>query len=223
VRVLIVEDEKRLAAALAALLAEQKIQSDVVHDGKSGYEYASMTHYDVIVLDVMLPEMDGFEVAKRLRRDKNAVPILMLTARDQTADKVGGLNSGADDYMTKPFEPEELIARLQALTRRRGAVILDELSFGDLTLRTAASELTCGSETVKLNYKEAEIMKLFLTDPTAVLSKEQLIVEVWGAESDACDNNVEAYISFLRKKLKFLGSRISIKNLQKLGYKLEVS
>ena len=220
-KILIVEDEKRLARALDAILKEQKYLTDVVFDGKSGYDYASAARYDVVILDVMLPEMDGFEVVRRLRADKNEVPVLLLTARTATGDKVNGLNSGADDYMTKPFEPEELLARINALTRRRGAVTMDTLSFGDLVFDRNKSELSCGENSVKLNFKEAEIIKLFLRSPSVILSKDRLISDVWGDDSEAMDNNVEAYISFLRRKLKFLGSRVIIRNHQKIGYKLE--
>lgn len=220
-KVLIVEDEKRLAQALEYILRQQKFYTDVVYNGNDAYDYASSMDYDVIVLDVMLPGMNGFDVAKKLRQDKNEIPILMLTARGATSDKVGGLNSGADDYMTKPFEPEELIARLNALTRRHGAVIIDELSFGDIRLDLNSSELICGAESIKLNYKEFAIMKLFMLTPSSILTKDKLIDDVWGIDSDAVDNNVEAYISFLRKKLKFVGSAVVIRNQQKLGYRLE--
>ncbi len=220
-KVLIVEDEKRLAQALEYILRQQKFYTDVVYNGNDAYDYASSMDYDVIVLDVMLPGMNGFDVAKKLRQDKNEIPILMLTARGATSDKVGGLNSGADDYMTKPFEPEELIARLNALTRRHGAVIIDELSFGDIRLDLNSSELICGAESIKLNYKEFAIMKLFMLTPSSILTKDKLIDDVWGFDSDAVDNNVEAYISFLRKKLKFVGSAVVIRNQQKLGYRLE--
>jgi two-component system OmpR family response regulator len=220
-KVLIVEDEKRLAQALEYLLREQKIMTDVVYDGKSGYEYASSAKYDLLLLDIMLPEMDGMEVARKLREDNNDVPILMLTAKTTTHDKVNGLNTGADDYMTKPFDPDELIARVNALTRRHGTVVMNSLSFGDIKLDINTNELSCRNESVSLNYKEAELMKIFMKEPGNVFSKDRLITDVWGMDSEAMDNNVEAYISFLRKKLKFIGSCVSIKNQQKLGYKLE--
>lgn len=220
-KILVVEDEKRLAKALECILKEKKFYVDVVFDGKDGYDYASAMRYDVMILDVMLPYMDGFEVTRRLREDKNDTPILMLTARDALGDKVGGLNAGADDYMTKPFEAEELLARVNALTRRHGTVETNYLTYGDLKFDINSSTLYCGEENVKLNFKEAEMMKLFLRSPSVCFSKDRLICDVWGIDSEAMDNNVEAYVSFLRKKLKFLGSETTIKNYQKLGYKLE--
>ena len=220
-RVLIAEDEKRLAQALQCILSEKKYQTDVVFNGDDAFYYAQSYEYDVILLDVMLPKLDGFAVTRKLRREGNAVPIIMLTARSRTADKVEGLESGADDYMTKPFEPEELLARIKALTRRRGTVTLNTFSFGDIVFDESTSELSCGEESVKLNYKEAELLKLFMSSPAMIFSKEMLITSVWGADSEAVDNNVEAYISFIRRKLKFVGSHVVIRNYQKMGYKLE--
>lgn len=220
-RILIVEDEKKLAQALQCILAEKKYHPDVVTNGIDAYEYALSTQYDVIVLDIMLPGMDGLTVARKLRAMGVSTPILMLTALSSTANKVDGLNSGADDYMTKPFETDELLARINALTRRHGSVEMNCLSYGDITLNTGSSELCCGNDSINLNYKEAEILKLFLRSPSTVFSKERLIVSVWGADSEAGDSNVEAYISFLRKKLRFINSGVVIRNYQKLGYKIE--
>ncbi len=222
-RILVVEDEIRLAEALEQILLENKYMVDVAHDGQDGLDYALSGIYDAVILDVMLPKKNGFEVATELRRRKNQTPILMLTAKDAVSDKVTGLDSGADDYMTKPFAPEELLARLRAMTRRQGEVILDEMNFEDLTLKLSSCDLTCGTKSVHLNYKEFEIMKLLMASSPQVTTKETLIVKVWGYESGAEDNNVEAYISFLRKKLFFLGSRVSIAVLRKIGYHLEVN
>lgn len=219
---LIVEDEPRLAETLAQLLREQRYLADVVHDGRDGLAYAQSGQYDLIILDVMLPGMDGLEVARTLRREKNATPILMLTARGEVADKVAGLDHGADDYMTKPFAPEELLARVRALTRRQGEVALEEMAFQDLTLELATHTLGCGSRSVRLSPKEFEVLRLLMSSSSGVASKELLLSRVWGLESDAEDNNVEAYISFLRKKLSYLGSQVSITTLRKVGYRLEV-
>ncbi len=220
-QVLIVEDEKRLAEALKEILAEQKYMVDVVYDGIDGYEYGKSGIYDVIILDVMLPHRNGFEIAYELRKDKIETPILMLTAKDTLSDKVLGLDSGADDYMTKPFAPEELIARIKALTRRKGEVILDETSFGDFTFNVSTCQLMKGVKSVHLNYKEAELLKLFLSKPDTIISKDEIIIKVWGYDSDAGSNNVEAYISFLRRKLSFIGSTTEIKSAKKLGYRME--
>lgn len=219
-RILVVEDEKRLADALTQIMREQKYTVDTVYDGEDGYQYALTGDYDAVILDVMLPKRNGYEVVRALRREKIATPVLMLTARDELESKVTGLDCGADDYMTKPFAPEELTARIRALTRRQGEVVLEELSFEDTVLELSSSDLRCGKKRIRLSYKEFEVMKLLLLSQNAIVPKEQLIVKVWGPESDAEDNNVEAYISFLRKKLFFIGSRVTIQTVRKLGYRL---
>lgn len=220
-RILVVEDEVRLAEALKQILQEQKYMADIANDGQDGLDYALSGIYDAIILDVMLPKRDGFSVAAELRRQQNHTPILMLTAKDAIPDKVSGLDSGADDYMTKPFSPEELLARMRALTRRQGDIIADELSFEDLRLNLSTCDLFCGAKSVHLNYKEFEILKLLLANPNAAVPKETIITKVWGYDSGAEDNNVEAYISFLRKKFFFLGSTVNITALRKVGYRLE--
>lgn len=220
-RILIVEDEIRLAEALGQIMTEQKYPVDIVHDGEAGLEYALSGLYDVIVLDVMIPKKNGFEVVRALRAAKNTTPVLLLTARDEITDKVTGLDCGADDYMTKPFSPEELLARLRALSRRPGDLVLDELAFGDLTLNLSSYTLCRGAKSVHLGFKEYEVLKLLMANPGNVIPKEELIIRVWGIESDAEDNNVEAYISFLRKKFFFLGSTVAITTLRKVGYRLE--
>lgn len=220
-QILVVEDEKRLAQALKQILAEQKYMVDVVFDGNDGVDYGLSGIYDVIILDIMLPYKDGFEVAYELRRKKIDTPILMLTAKDTIPDKVSGLNSGADDYMTKPFAPEELLARIKALTRRRGEVMLDETDFGDFNFNASTSELSKGAKSVHLNYKESEILKLLIANRDTIISKEDIITKVWGYDSDAGSNNVEAYISFLRRKLHFIQSSTEIKSIKKMGYRLE--
>lgn len=219
-RILVVEDERRLAQALRAILEGEKYMVDTVYDGSDGYDYGQSGIYDAIILDVMLPVMDGFEVAKKLRENKIDTPILMLTARDSVDDKISGLDIGADDYMTKPFEPKELLARIRSVTRRKGEVVIDDLVFGDIRLELSASELYCGSKMVRLNFKEFEIMKLLMSNPGGTFSKDDLIVKVWGYDSDATDNNVEAYISFLRKKLRHIGATVNIEAIRKVGYRL---
>lgn len=213
--------KKRLASALKQILTEQKYMAEVVYDGDVGLDYALSGIYDLIILDVMLPYRDGFEVAQELRKNKIDTPILMLTAKDTIADKVTGLDRGADDYMTKPFAPEELLARIKALTRRRGEVILDEEDFGDFNFNASTSTLTKGAKSVHLNFKEAEILKLLIANRDIIISKDDIITKVWGYDSDAGSNNVEAYISFLRRKLKFINSSTEIKAVKKMGYRLE--
>lgn len=221
-RVLIVEDEKRLGEAIAQMLKENSVMTDVVRDGREGYEYAQTGVYDAIILDLMLPSMNGFEISKKLRAEKVKTPILMLTAKySTTADKVCGLESGADDYMTKPFQYEELLARIRAITRRTGEVQMNEITYGDIVLNLSTGEMICNDKSIHLNYKEFEIMKLLIANQDVAIKKDDIIVKVWGYDSDATDNNVEAYISFIRKKLSFLKSRVSIIALRKIGYKLE--
>ena len=220
-KILVVEDELRLAEALSQIMQEQKYQVDVANDGNDGLDYALYGDYDVIVLDVMLPGKDGFEVVRALRAAKVQTPVIMLTARDDVRDKIRGLDKGADDYMTKPFVPEELLARIRALSRRQGEVLLEEISMEDLTLSLSTNDLICGAKSIHLAFKEFEIMKILLSNQKTIVSKEMLISKVWGDDSDAEDNNVEAYISFLRKKLSFLGSRVQISTIRKVGYRLE--
>lgn len=222
-QILIVEDEKRLADALYQILLEQKYMADVVYNGIDALEYGLSGIYDLIILDIMIPYKDGFEVAYELRKNKIDTPILMLTAKDTVPDKVTGLDKGADDYMTKPFAPEELIARIKALTRRKGEVVLDETSFDDFNFNASSNTLSKGTKSVHLNYKEAEILKLLLSKPDVIVSKDEIITKVWVYDSDAGSNNVEAYISFLRRKLNFINSDTEIKSSKKMGYRLEKS
>lgn len=222
-QILIVEDEVRLAEALAQILREQKYIVDAVYDGRDGYDYAVSGQYDVIVLDVMLPSMDGFHIVRSLRKQHIQTPVLMLTAKDELRDKVHGLDCGADDYMTKPFAPEELCARIRALSRRQGDVILEEMTFDDLTLNLSTYDLSRDSKSVHLGFKEFEVLRILMANPHTIVPKDDLINKVWGAASSAEDNNVEAYISFLRKKFYFLGSRVQIGTIRKVGYRLEVS
>lgn len=220
-RVLIVEDERNLAEALGQIMEEEKYGTDIVYDGEDGLAYALSGQYDIVVLDVMLPKLTGFEVVKEMRSRKNQTPVLLLTAKDEIKDKVSGLDCGADDYMTKPFAPEELLARVRALSRRQGEVVLEELKFADLTLCLSTNDLTKDGKSVHLGYKEFEILKILMSSPRVIVPKEELIVKVWGPESGAEDNNVEAYISFLRKKFYYLGSKSAINTVRKVGYKLE--
>ena len=217
--VLVVEDDARLAEALARILEDNGYTTDVVHDGEAGVRYGETGTYDVIILDVMLPKADGFTVAQRLRRAHVGTPILLLTARDAISDKICGYDSGADDYMTKPFSPAELLAHLRALTRRQGEVLFEKLPAGDLELNLESHDLTCSAKSIHLSYKEFCLAKVLMANAGAVVSKDLLIEKVWGVESTAEDNNVEAYVSFLRKKMKFLGSAARIETLRRAGYR----
>ena len=222
-RILIVEDEVRLASSLQDLLELGGYSADISHDGESGLDNALTGIYDVVLLDVMLPKLDGFTVLRRMRAAGNATPVLMLTARSEVADKVEGLDCGADYYLIKPFEPQELLACIRALTRRqpelRGA---DLLEYGDLKLDKSAFSLSCGERSVRLSRKEYDMMELLMRNRDLILTKETLLLKIWGYESDAEDNNVEVYISFLRKKLEHLHSGVKIKTIRMVGYCLAV-
>lgn len=218
--ILVVEDEKKLADSLCEILRSQKYNCDVVYNGADGLDYAETGIYDVIVLDVMLPKLSGFDIIKALRAKHVNTPIIILTALDDISDKIVGLDYGADDYMTKPFVKQELLARIRALSRRKGDVIIDEITFGDLKLNLNEYTLYCNKKSIRISSKEFEIMRLLLSNPSQIFSKEDLITKVWGYLSDAQDNNVEVYISFLRKKLLFLQSQVSIATVRKLGYHL---
>lgn len=218
-RVLVVEDETRLAATLQDLLEMQGYTVDVCHDGESGLDNALSSIYDVILLDVMLPKRSGFDVVRCLRDEGNATPVLMLTAKSELSDRVEGLDRGADYYLTKPFEPKELLACVRALARRQPELRdTEKLSCGDLTLEQSTFTLSCGARSVRLSHKEFDVMELLMLNQKLVVTKESLLLKVWGYESDAEDNNVEVYVSFLRKKLEHLHSSVKIKTLRMAGY-----
>ena len=221
-KILIVEDDESLALAIAQILNEQKYQTEIAYNGEDGLDYALHDNYDLILLDIMLPKLDGFLLVKKLRQNKNNSPVIMLTAKDDIHSKITGLDSGADDYITKPFVKEELLARIRANARRQGDVIINTLSFCDLNLDLDTAILSCNTKSIQLSFKEFSILKILLVHPNLVISKEVLIDKVWGNESEAEANNVEAYISFLRKKFQFIGTKVSINTLRRLGYRLEV-
>lgn len=221
-RILLVEDEVGLADALVQIFAKNKYLADACYDGVSGLDNAMTDIYDIIILDIMLPKMNGLEVLRQLRQKKITTPVILLTAKDEIADKVAGLDVGADDYITKPFSTEELLARIRSLSRRNANVICENvLSFADITLNLSTYEMFCGEKTFKLGLKEFHIMELLIRNGSIVISKEMLIEKIWGYESDAEYNNVEVYISFLRKKLSHIASRVSIKTVRGVGYCLE--
>ncbi|MDR1089184.1 MAG: response regulator transcription factor [Coriobacteriales bacterium] len=260
--ILIVEDQQRLAAALKAICEEDGYRVDLAFDGQEGLDYASLAEYDALVLDIMLPKLNGFEVIAELRKRQNNVPVIMLTARSAMGDKIRGLDLGADDYLTKPFNPAELLARLRALTRRQGTVILDTIRLGNtvLNLETADISVETSAEAgqdeeydegegdrleegrqgapegekaassardteaaaVHLSQRERDVLKLFLGVPGKTFSKTDILQRVWGPESDAEENSVEVYVSFLRKKLAHIGSNLSILTIRSLGYRIEV-
>ena len=218
-RVLIVEDEVRLAETLRDLLELEHYTADISHDGESGLDNALSDIYDLVILDVMLPKKDGFSILRELRKAEKTVPVLMLSARSDLSDRVEGLDCGADYYLTKPFEPKELLACVRMLTRRQPEQrASNALEYGDLRLETDTLHLSCGERSVRLSRKEFDLMELLMRSRDMVLTKEQLILKVWGYESDAEDNNVEVYISFLRKKLEHLRSGVKIRTIRMVGY-----
>ncbi|OJF76171.1 MAG: DNA-binding response regulator [Treponema sp. CETP13] len=221
-KILIVEDEVRLALALKKLLEKKKYLVDYVTDGLSGFEYANTGLYDLIILDIMLPKMDGIEVLKNLRSLKFTMPILMLTAKDEIENKVVGLDTGADDYMTKPFSTEELLARVRALLRRKGEIIDDVLTYEGVSLNLKKSMLVSETDSIKLPLKEFQIFEMLIANPEQIISKDRIIEKIWGSDSEVEFNNVEVYISFLRKKLQYLGTGVKIKTARGIGYSLGI-
>lgn len=222
-RILIVEDEVRLAATLAELLRRQGYTADICHDGVSGLDSAMSDIYDMMILDIMLPGMDGFTVLRRLRGEGRTLPVLLLTARSEVSDRVAGLDSGADYYLTKPFETEELLACVRLLLRRSGVPMEENvLACGDLQLEQKTFLLSCGGRSVRLSRREYDLMELLMRNQRQIVAKEQILLKVWGYDTDAEDNNVEVYISFLRRKLEHLHSRVKIRTVRLVGYCLEV-
>ena len=220
-KILIVEDERLLADSLKALLEKKGFQAEAVYDGETGAEYAQLGVYDLLILDVMMPGLDGYELARRVRERRCGVPILMLTARSALEDRVQGLNAGADYYLTKPFDIRELLACINALLRRQGSQV-DELALGNTALDLATGMLVRGEKSVRLSAKEFDVMRALLQAGSANLSKEAILARVWGYDSNATENHVEVYVGFLRKKLTSIGSDIKIVAIRRLGYHLEV-
>ena len=219
-KILIVEDERLLAESLQTLLVSKGFQVEAVFDGETGAEYAQLGVYDLLILDVMMPGMDGLEVARQVRAKRCNVPILMLTAKSDIVDRIEGLNAGADYYLTKPFDSRELLACINALLRRQGGQV-DVLRFGNTELDLGTSLLRCGDRSVRLSAKEFDVMRALLQGGQRITSKETLLARVWGYESNAVDNHVEVYIAFLRRKLTSIGSDIRIETQRRMGYYLE--
>lgn len=221
-RILLVEDELHLAEALTQILKKNNYTVDTVNDGEAGLDNALSNIYDLIILDIMLPKMDGITILKNLRAEGISSSVIMLTAKGEISHKVIGLDSGADDYLSKPFATEELLARIRALSRRKGEVLLDNtLKFGDIELNTATLKLSKGDKEVKLILKESELLDLLISRKNGVTSKEIIIEKLWGFNSEVEHNHVEVYVSFLRKKLLFLNSKVVINTIRGVGYILE--
>lgn len=219
-KILVIEDEKLLADSIQALLSKKGFEVEVVYDGETGKEYAELGIYDLLILDVMMPKMDGYQVARKVRAGKCGTPILMLTAKSELEDRINGLNAGADYYLTKPFDVRELLACINALLRRQGAQV-NELVYGNTALDLSSGMLVCGANSIRLSAKEFDIMRFLLQSGSRNLSKEVILARVWGYDSDATENHVEVYVGFLRKKLASIGSDIRIEAIRRMGYHLE--
>ena len=221
-KILMIEDEKLLADSVKILLERKGFEVECVYDGKTGAQYAELGIYDLLILDVMMPEMDGYQVAREVRSKRCSTPILMLTAKSDLEDRIIGLNAGADYYLTKPFDTRELLACIHALLRRQGGQV-DEMTFGNTTLDLSTSILSCGDKSIRLSDREFDLMRFLLQSREKNLSKEVLLVRIWGFESNATENHVEVYVGFLRKKLQSIGSNIRIEAIRRQGYHLEVT
>ena len=221
-KILIIEDEKLLADTLQTLLEQKGFDVEAVYDGESGAEYAELGIYDLLILDVMMPKLDGYAVARAVRAKHCGTPILMLTARSGVEDRIAGLNAGADYSLTKPFDTRELLACINALLRRQGSQV-DEMVYGNTSLDLSTGILLCGGQSVRLSAKEFDVMRLLLQAKGQNLSKEVILARVWGYDSNATENHVEVYVGFLRKKLRSIGSNLQIAAIRRLGYHLEVT
>lgn len=219
-KILVIEDEKILADSLKLMLSSKGFETDAVYDGETGEQYAILNIYDLIILDIMLPKQNGYQIAKHIREKHITVPILMLTAKSDIDDKVKGLDSGADYYLTKPFDARKLFACVNALLRRQGTQV-NELVFGNTRLDMESASLICGDNSVRLSAREFEVMRMLFVSGANHVSKETLLTKVWGYDSNAVENHVEVYVGFLRKKLISIGSDIRIEAVRRLGYHLE--
>ena len=219
-KILIVEDEKLLAESLRTLLENKGFQVETAYDGEAGAEYALLGIYDLLILDVMMPGLDGLSLARKVRANRCATPILMLTAKSGLEDRIEGLNAGADYYLTKPFDSRELLACINALLRRQGNQV-NELTYGNTALELETCMLVCGENRVRLSAKEFDVMRFLLQSREQILSKEVILARVWGYDSNAVENHVEVYVGLLRKKLKHIGSNIRIEAKRRIGYLIE--
>lgn len=220
-RILVVEDEKPLADALTEILRQNHYYVDAVYHGTHGLEYARSKIYDLILLDIMLPGIDGLSILKTLRKEHITTPVIILTAKSEVPDIITGLDAGSDDYLAKPFSTGELLARIRALSRRNAAYNEEVLSCGDLSFNKSTMELCCGSDALKLGLKESQLIELLLNNAGRIMPKNLLIEKIWGLENNTEYNNIEVYISFLRQKLAFLGSGTQIRTIRGVGYQLE--
>ena len=220
-KILVIEDEKLLADSIKEMLERKGFQVEAVYDGEAGKEFALLGIYDLLILDVMMPKMDGYEVARQVRMNRCNTPILMLTAKSDVQDRIAGLNAGADYYLTKPFDSGELLASINALLRRQAGQV-NEMVFGNTALDLGTGMLMCDGKTVRLSAKEFDVMRLLLQAGKRNLSKSAILSHIWRLESNAVENHVEVYVAILRKKLSGIGSDVKIVSIRGLGYHLEV-
>ena len=221
-KILIIEDDKLLAEALQTLLEIKGFDVEVVYDGEDGTEYAETGIYDLLIMDVMMPKLNGYQMARQVRHRRVTTPILMLTAKSETQDRIEGLNAGADYYLTKPIDNMDLLASNNALLRRKGDQV-DMLRYGNTTLDLTGYMLSTEKNSIRLSKKEFDVMRRLMQFQSRSIRKDVLLTQVWGYESNATENNVEAYVGFLRKKLKSIGSNLKIESIRLLGYHLEVT
>lgn len=220
-RILIIEDEKALSNVLKEILKKNNYMADVVYDGADGLDYALSGSYDVILLDIMLPKMNGLEMLREIRSQGNSTPVLLLTAKSEIEDKVRGLDCGADDYITKPFSTDELLARIRSMSRRKDVFINVDLTFGDITIDKNSLSISTKKDEIKASLKEFRILEMLITNHGQIISKEQFVEKIWGYDFEGEYNSVEVYISFVRKKLAAIGSKVKIKAHRGVGYSLE--
>jgi len=221
-KILYVEDEQHLARAVEQVLKKNNYSVDLAHDGKTGLDYALTKTHDIIILDIMLPKMSGIEVLREIRRNRIEIPVILLTAKGELNDKVAGLDSGADDYLAKPYQSEELLARLRALSRRKGKIAPDNaIRYGDLELNPHTLDLYCEAKTFRLTLKESQLLELLMKNKNTVVPSATIIEKIWGYETETEDSHVQVYIAFLRKKLTLLFSKAKIKTIRSVGYTLE--
>lgn len=220
-RILVVEDEKSLSDIIVDLLKKEHYTVDVAYDGEAGLDNALTDIYDLILLDVMMPKMNGIEVLKAIREEEISTPVIMLTAKSQVEDKVAGLDVGADDYITKPFETIELLARIRSATRRKAVYTSDDLSYGDMKIDKNTLKASTNTQEVKLSLKEFQILEILMSNQNQIITKENIAEKIWGYDFEGEYNSVEVYVSFVRKKIKFLKSKVRIKAIRGVGYTLE--
>lgn len=221
-RLLLAEDEEDLSKALVAVLKYNNYSVDAVYDGEEALSYIEAGNYDGVILDIMMPKLDGISVLKKVRANGNSIPILLLTAKAEIDDKVEGLDSGADDYLTKPFSMKELLARIRVMTRRQSDTTDSILRCGNISLNRATYILSCGEKEIRLSNKEYQMIEMLLANPGQVISTEQFMDKIWGFDSEAELNVVWVNISYIRKKLTSIGASVSIKAIRGLGYSVEV-